>query len=66
MNGPVTLLIAPLVTDLPFLVVQGVTLMTAGTKPSLVASGLQCTPTGQVSIVLLFPLTCFPLYVLPS
>lgn len=66
MSGTVTLLIAPSVTDLPLLVVQGVTLMTAGTKPSLVAAGLQCTPTGQVPIVLWLPLTCFPLYVLPS
>lgn len=54
MSGTVTLLMAPLVTDLPFLMVQGVILMTPGTKHSLMAARgvLPCTPTGQVSSLL--------------
>lgn len=62
-----TLLMANLVTDLPFLVVQGVIFMTAGTKPTLTAARASSAPPwGRSQIVLWLPLTCFPLYVLPS
>lgn len=39
-----TLLMANLVTDLPFLVVQGVIPMIAGTKPSLMAARASSAP----------------------